>query len=180
MFVNNELLAKWHASMKHILAIFLVLSVCGSSFALTQDDGSNSVNKLTESLTPEKVCTSNGAGNPKLFLGKIDRVAPIANRHSVIDKMTSNTVLASNFNTQKLSFSQVRNLDSGGKQAYMNYDGGMFVIQTPSMTLPYGMSAFDKAGPIKYSAEFSLRGFDEAKKNIAVVCVIVNFIQLRG
>lgn len=44
----------------------------------------------------------------------------------------------------------------------MNYDGGMFVFQTPSMTLPYGMSAFDKAGPVKYSAEFSLRGYDEA------------------
>jgi hypothetical protein len=43
----------------------------------------------------------------------------------------------------------------------MNYDGGMFVFQTPSMTLPYGMSAFDKAGPVKYSAEFSLRGYDE-------------------
>jgi hypothetical protein len=75
--------------------------------------------------------------------------------------MSSNTVLASNFNTQKLSFSQPRVLDSGGKQAYMNYDGGMFVFQTPSMTLPYGMSAFDKAGPVKYSAEFSLRGYDE-------------------
>lgn len=75
--------------------------------------------------------------------------------------MSSNTVLASNFNTQKLSFTQPRVLDSGGKQAYMNYDGGMFVFQTPSMTLPYGMSAFDKAGPVKYSAEFSLRGYDE-------------------
>lgn len=75
--------------------------------------------------------------------------------------MSSNTVLASTFNTQKLSFSQVRVLDSGGKQAYMNYDGGMFVFQTPSCSLPYGMSAFDKAGPVKYSAELSLRGYDE-------------------
>jgi hypothetical protein len=76
--------------------------------------------------------------------------------------MASNTVLASNFNTQKLSFSQLRVLDSGGKQAYMNYDGGMFVFQTPSCVLPYGMSAFDKAGPVKYSVELSLRGYDEA------------------
>jgi len=53
-------------------------------------------------------------------------------------------------------------LDSGGKQAYMNYDGGMFVFQTPNCRLPYGMSAFDKAGPVKYSAELSLQGHDEA------------------
>ena len=80
--------------------------------------------------------------------------------------MSSNTVLASTFNTQKLSFSQIRVLDSGGKQAYMNYDGGMFVFQTPSCTLPYGMSAFDKAGPVKYSVELSLRGYDEEGSKI--------------
>ena len=76
--------------------------------------------------------------------------------------MSSNVVLATNFNTQKCSFSQLRVLDSGGKQAYINYDGGMFVFQTPNCTLPYGMSSFDKAGPVKYSAELSLRGYDEA------------------
>jgi hypothetical protein len=76
--------------------------------------------------------------------------------------MSSNVVLANNFNTQKCSFSQLRVLDSGGKQAYINYDGGMFVFQTPNCTLPYGMSAFDKAGPVKYSVELSLRGYDEA------------------
>ena len=76
--------------------------------------------------------------------------------------MSSNVVLARNFNTQKLSFSQLRTLDSGGKQAYVNYDGGMFVLQTPRCRLPYGMSAFDKAGPVKYSAEISLAGYDQA------------------
>jgi hypothetical protein len=75
--------------------------------------------------------------------------------------MASNTVLASNFNTSKISFSQVKTLDFGGKQAYINYDGGMFVMQTPSCALPYGMSAFDKAGPVKYSVELSLRGYNE-------------------
>lgn len=75
--------------------------------------------------------------------------------------MASNVVLASNFNTQKCSFTQPKVLDNGGKQAYINYDGGMFVFQTPSCSLPYGMSAFDKAGPIKYSVELSLRGYDD-------------------
>jgi hypothetical protein len=76
--------------------------------------------------------------------------------------MASNVVLASNFNTQKISFSQLKVLDSGGKQAYVNYDGSMFVFQTPNCNLPYGMSVFDKAGPVKYSVELSLRGYDEA------------------
>jgi hypothetical protein len=75
--------------------------------------------------------------------------------------MASNVVLASTFNTQKISFSPLRVLDSGGKQAYINYDGGMFVFQTPNCSLPYGMSAFDKAGPVKYSVELSLRGYDD-------------------
>jgi hypothetical protein len=76
--------------------------------------------------------------------------------------MASNVVIASNFNSQKISFSPLKVLDSGGKTAYVNYDGGMFVFQTPSCALPYGMSAFDKAGPVKYSVELSLRGYDEA------------------
>ena len=81
--------------------------------------------------------------------------------------MSSNVVLATNFNTQKCSFSQLRVLDSGGKQAYINYDGGMFVFQTPNCNLPYGMSVFDKAGPVKYSVELSLRGYDEAGSKMA-------------
>lgn len=76
----------------------------------------------------------------------------------------SSVVLAQSFNTSNVSFSPVRVLDSGGKQAYINYNGGMFVMQTPSCVLPYGMSTFDKAGPIKYSVELSLRGYDEPGK----------------
>lgn len=40
----------------------------------------------------------------------------------------------------------------------------MFVMQTPSCSLPYGMSAFDKAGPVKYSVELSMRGYNEPGK----------------
>jgi len=82
--------------------------------------------------------------------------------HNEARKMTSNVILSTNFNTQKCSFSQLRVLDNGGKQAYMNYDGNMFVFQTPSCRLPYGMSTFDKSGPVKYSVDLSLQGYDEA------------------
>jgi len=80
--------------------------------------------------------------------------------------MASNVVTTTNFNAQKMSFSQMKSLDSGGKQAYVNYDGGMFVMQTPNCSLPFGMSAFDKAGPVKYSVELSLRGHDEAGSKV--------------
>ena len=56
----------------------------------------------------------------------------------------------------------MKSLDSGGKQAYVNYDGGMFVVQTTSCRLPFGMSCFDKAGPAKYSVDICLTGYDEA------------------
>jgi hypothetical protein len=81
--------------------------------------------------------------------------------------MASNVILSSNFNTQKCSFSQLRVLDSGGKQAYINYDGNMFVFQTPSCRLPYGMSTFDKSGPVKYSVDLSLQGYDEANSKMS-------------
>jgi hypothetical protein len=56
----------------------------------------------------------------------------------------------------------MKSLDSGGKQAYVNYDGGMFVVQTTSCRLPFGMSCFDKAGPAKYSVDICLTGYDDA------------------
>jgi hypothetical protein len=76
--------------------------------------------------------------------------------------MASNVVTSSNFNSQKISFSAMKSLDSGGKQAYVNYDGGMFVVQTTSCRLPFGMNCFDKAGPAKYSVDICLTGYDEA------------------
>ncbi len=78
----------------------------------------------------------------------------------------SSVVLASAFTTSKVSFSQPKVLDSGGKQAWLNYDGSKLFLQTPQCVLPYGMSVFDKAGPIKYSVELSLRGYDEAGSKI--------------
>jgi hypothetical protein len=36
-------------------------------------------------------------------------------------------------------------------------------MQTASMSLPYGMNVFDKAGPVKYSVDLSFRGYEEGK-----------------
>jgi hypothetical protein len=78
--------------------------------------------------------------------------------------MSSNTVTADKFSVSNVTFSPLKVLDSGGKQAYVNYNSAMFVMQTPSCVLPYGMSVYDKAGPVKYSVELSMRGYDEPGK----------------
>jgi len=51
-------------------------------------------------------------------------------------------------------------MDSGAKQAYINYEGHSMMMQVSGLSVPYGMSVFDKAGPIKYSVDLSLKGYD--------------------
>ncbi len=78
--------------------------------------------------------------------------------------MSSKTILARDFDSSKVTFSEPKALESGGKQAYINYNGGMFVMQTPVCRLPYGLSVFDKAGPVKYSMDLSFDGYDSNEK----------------
>ena len=53
-------------------------------------------------------------------------------------------------------------MDSGAKQAYVNYEGHSLMIQVSALNVPYGMSVFDKAGPVKYSVDVSMKGYDDA------------------
>lgn len=78
--------------------------------------------------------------------------------------MSSTIVKINEFSTSNVSFSPVKPLESGGKQAYLSYKGGKLTTQVGPLTLPYGMNVFDKAGPIKYSMDLSLRGYDENPK----------------
>jgi hypothetical protein len=75
--------------------------------------------------------------------------------------MSSTVVQSTEFDTAQISFSQVKVLDSGGKQAYLNYGGRSLTMQTASMAVPYGMNTFDKAGPPKYSVDLSFRGYED-------------------
>jgi hypothetical protein len=81
--------------------------------------------------------------------------------------MSSTVVQSSDFNTSNISFSQVKILDNGGKQAYLNYGGRSLTMQTASMAVPYGMSIFDKQGPIKYSVDLSFRGYEDKSSKVA-------------
>lgn len=82
----------------------------------------------------------------------------------------SSTILQSNdVNTANISFSPVKILDNGGKQVYINYGGTgkKLLLQTASMKIPYGLSKFDKQGPVKYSVDLSFAGNeDPANKKI--------------
>ena len=79
----------------------------------------------------------------------------------------SSVVSPSSFNASSVTFSPVKLLESGGKQAYLNYDNRPLVMQVGSLETPFGLSVFDKipgAAP-KYTVELNLRGHDDPVGN---------------
>jgi hypothetical protein len=79
--------------------------------------------------------------------------------------MSSAVVSPAAFSAAKITFSPVKTLDSGGKQAYLNYDGRPLVMQIGPLETPFGLSVFDKNGPPKYSVDLKLRGYDDPVNN---------------
>lgn len=74
----------------------------------------------------------------------------------------SNIVDSSNFNSKNLAFSTPKQLPSGAKQAYVNYNGQKLVMQTAmEMSVPFGLNIADKFGPPEYSVELSFRGNEQ-------------------
>ncbi len=86
--------------------------------------------------------------------------------------MSKLIVKVSDFSAANLSAGQVKALESGGKMASLNYNNsgsnGPVITQIGPLTLPYGMNVFDKAGPIKYSMDLSLRGYQDDENVKAV------------
>ena len=81
--------------------------------------------------------------------------------------MSSTVVAPESFNVNKVTFSAVKMLDSGGKQAYLNYDGRPLIMQVGPLETSFGLSIFDKvpgAAP-KYSVDLKLRGYDDPTTN---------------
>jgi hypothetical protein len=78
--------------------------------------------------------------------------------------MASMIRIASEIDISKVEFGPVKTLSSGAKSVPLRYEGRNLMIETPSLSLPYGVNKFDKtpgAAP-KYSVDFSLRGADES------------------
>jgi hypothetical protein len=75
--------------------------------------------------------------------------------------MSSAIVFPKDFKPSGITISPIKVMDSGAKQAYVNYEGRQqLMIQISGLAVPYGMSVFDKAGPVKYSVDLSLKGYD--------------------
>jgi len=73
----------------------------------------------------------------------------------------SSIVYPSTFDASKVSISAPRTLQSGAKQAYLNYGGERLVMQTAvSMSVPFGLNVADQYGPAEYSVSLSFRGQD--------------------
>lgn len=87
--------------------------------------------------------------------------------------MSSAVVTPASFNVSKVTFSAVKTLDSGGKQAYLNYDGRPLVMQVGPLETPFGLSVFDKipGAPPKYTVDLKLRGYDDAANNPKVAAI---------
>jgi hypothetical protein len=87
--------------------------------------------------------------------------------------MSSAVVVPNAFSTSKVTFSPVKSLESGGKQAYLNYDGRPLVMQVGPLETPFGLSVFDKipGAPPKYTVDLKLRGYDDAASNPKVAAI---------
>ena len=63
-------------------------------------------------------------------------------------------------NFDNLTTSDMRVNDNGGKSVYLNYENGIFKMQTPAMQMPYNMGVYDKGDYPKYSIDVAFRDLD--------------------
>ena len=78
--------------------------------------------------------------------------------------MSAPIVQPSAFNVSKVTVTQPKTLDSGGKMSYLNYGERNLLIQTPTLKSPFGFSCFDKVSPPKCSIDLALSGYQEPSK----------------
>lgn len=76
-----------------------------------------------------------------------------------------------NFDASKVSFTEMKVNRYGGKTVGIKYNGKRFVIQTPKMYLPYGLSEYqvtdtngNNTGDVKYSLDLSFKGWNSENK----------------
>lgn len=91
--------------------------------------------------------------------------------------MAQNIVRAADFDVNKISFSDVRTLDNGGKMVNISYKGQKLFMQLPTMTASYGLSVWpsDKGGMDKMHLDLSMSGYDGT--NATVKSFFDNFVK---
>lgn len=74
--------------------------------------------------------------------------------------MASNITLAKDFDSSKLTYSDVKVLDNGGKTLYVSYNRAPLVLQTPEMSAPFGMQKWTNDNRDKYTLDLSFKNMD--------------------
>ena len=96
----------------------------------------------------------------------------------------SSIITPSNFNSKNIAIAAPRTLQSGAKQAYINYGGERMIMQTAiAMTVPFGLNIADKYGPAEYSVDLSFRGQDqrpEIKEFLNVMTQVDEYMIQKG
>lgn len=67
-------------------------------------------------------------------------------------------ILAKDFDVSKLSYSDVRMLDNGGKVVFVAYNKAPLIVQTPELSCPFGMKDWENNK--KYALDLSFKGKD--------------------
>ena len=71
-------------------------------------------------------------------------------------------ILAKNVDLTQVTYGAPRVLDSGSRAVYLNHKGKPLYLQTPEMSIPFGLSKWsnDGKGQDKYSIDLSFKGKD--------------------
>ena len=70
------------------------------------------------------------------------------------------TIKSHKLDFEKVSLSDVKTNDIGGKSIYVNYDKNIFKMQTPVMSMPYNLGAYENGDNVKYSIDVAFRDLD--------------------
>jgi hypothetical protein len=79
-----------------------------------------------------------------------------------IINMAPTIILSKDFDVSNVSFSDAKTLDNGGKIVYVSYNKTPFILQTPQMSVPFGLSKWDNDGKVnpKYTLDLSFKNMD--------------------
>ena len=73
----------------------------------------------------------------------------------------------SEFDSSKITYSDVRPMGPNAKQVYINYDDSQVVFATPKLKVPFGLSKFEQEGQNpKYSLDLSFGDLGNEKNKV--------------
>lgn len=86
-------------------------------------------------------------------------------------------ILPTEFEHSRLSYSEPRKLDNGGKTLYISYDKHPLVLQLPQMSVPFGLNKWNNDGkiPDKYSLDVSFKGKEQREILMKLFNVLQQF-----